>query len=736
MNNPRHAETLARGSHKPLTKALQTAGLALLLTAGIPVPLTAQSTDPGPIVEFSIPAGELAAALQVFAREAGVNLSYTPEQVEGKTAPALRGSYSVDSGLQRLLSGTHLRAVAEGSGYRIESPGQHNDDGAFVLRPITVEGETESAYGPIEGFRAKRSSAATNVDAPLTETPATVNVITRDFLDTIAARRPEDVLQYVPGATAESQNGTASGFNIRGFASSTQGATATGAFANSIYIDDFRVAGRRYHFDPALYERIDVLKGTASILYGTAAPGGIVRYVTRRPEFESRHRLEATLGSFETTRGTIDSTGPIDEAGTLAYRLIATGLDSNQSFNGRNDDRSFDDRLIVNPQLLWRTPGGGELHLSYEYSNHNNTIDTGIVILPDGSITFNNGPLIGADNFIDRENHIGTITFTQPFAQDWSFELGAAIGRTDIDGLWDSAFAPPGSSLLNRQTRRWKENQDQEELRGKVEGRFNTGANIEHELSIGANYFSSTYENNNGQIFAVGAIDPTNPMFGPAPDVGPLNRFFGQAIEETSVWIHDYVSIGDKLKMFGGLRFIDAESDLTQNDIGGAESGITYSIGAIYNQSPWFNPFASYSTSLTPQTGLLSGSDEAVPFLEGDQIEFGLKSEWFDGSLATNVSLFQIEQTNITEGDPVNPGFVILVGDQRTRGIEFEAVGQVTEQISIIGGYSFLDAEFTAGSNQGNTPHSVPEHKFSLYGNYDFTRACSRKCQYNVAPWS
>ena len=170
------------------------------------------------------------------------------------------------------------------------------------------------------------------------------------------------------------------------------------------------------------------------------------------------------------------------------------------------------------------------------------------------------------------------------------------------------------------------------------------------------------------------------------------------------------------------MRYTEAEGDVifSSGPRPGSDSAVNYTVGAIYNLQPVFNPFFSYSTALTPQTGAQSGSGDGVPFREGEQIEAGLKSEWLGGRLATTASIFRIEQTNISEGDLANPGFFILSGDQRTRGFEFEAVGEITDQISVLGGYSHLDAEFIAGANEGNVPVSVPENNFSIFGQYAF----------------
>lgn len=680
--------------------------------------------------QYNIPAGSLSEVLTRFSTESGVFLGGATDLAEGKSSPGLRGRYTVEQALRTLLAGSGLSYRFAGEN-RVTLVAAQEGDGPLRTGPILVAGDAASGAGPVEGFRAETSSSATNVDAPLIETPATVNVLTGEFIDTIGARRIEDALQYIPGVSADFSNANATAFNIRGFSSAVFDASATQG-GDAIRIDGFRSFARRYHYDSALYERTDILKGGSSLLYGTAAPGGLVQFVTKKPEFEQRTRIEGTLGSFDTSRFMLDSTGPSTDGGDLAYRLIVVGQDSNQVFHGGNNDRSFDKRLIVNPQITWLAPGGGTLRASYEYSQYDNVLDPGILRLTDGSFTFNTDPFLGPDSFQDRENHIGILEFTQPLGEDWEVSLAGALGRTDFDALWDfSAGAPDENDQFFRFTRRFNEEFDSEEFRAEIKGDFHTGDWVRHQFTLGASYLSAESIRNQSPFVFSGGIDGRNPVFGSAPATGPVLFNFGQTIDETALYVQNFVSLGEEITVFGGLRYTDAEAVTLRvnGDRIGKDKALDYTLGAIYNYNAWINPFISYSTSLTPQTGALSGSGDPVPFREGEQVEIGLKSEWFDRRLATTLSIFEIEQTNISEGDAANPGFFILVGDQRTRGFEFEAVGKITDQVNILGGYSFLDAEFTESTtgNKGNTPHSVPQHKFSIFGEYAFSGGLERR---------
>jgi len=680
----------------------------------------AQADD---VRQYDIPAGPLSEVLTRFSTESGIFLGGATDLAEGKGSPGLQGQYSVEQALRTLLSGSGLSYRFAGEN-RVTLVAAQEGDGPLRTGPILVGGDAASGTGPVEGFRAETSSSATNVDAPLIETPATVNVLTRDFIDTIGARRIEEMLQYVPGASAQFEINTGTGFNLRGFSVSAFGG---GNGSDNIFIDGFRPGAHAYHFDPDLYERIDILKGPSGLLYGTAAPGGTVRFVTKAPQFEATHRIEGTAGSFDTFRGLIDSTGPLNDDKTLAYRVIVSGQDANLTQHGRNDDNAFDERLIFNPQVTWLTSGGGELGLSYEYSQHDSPNNPGIARLNDGSFTFNTRPFIGPDAFLERTHHIGKATFTQPLSEDWSVHLGGNTGRTDVDSLLDGTLG--GTNAANQRTRftrRFTEEAGWHDIRAELRGRFHTGEAVRHDITIGVSHFDADNVNDAATVSQPGAIDATNPVFGPAPATGPKAFFVETVLTESAFYLQDYISIGDHLKVFGGLRYVDAETEFNfmTSPSAGAETALDYSIGAIYNANHWLNPFVSYSTALTPQTGELVGGG-TLPFREGQQIEIGNKSEWLDGRLATTLSLFQIEQTNIAEFIPGSGGLFELSGDQRVRGVEFETVGKITDQFSVIGGYSYLDAEFTAGASEGITPHSVPKHEASLFGMYEFSGALS-----------
>ncbi|BBK30791.1 iron complex outermembrane receptor protein [Stella humosa] len=698
------------------------AGLLTMQAALAPVPLAAQEGSPSAAVarrtvEFDIPVQSLNSALLTFAERAGLQLIYDVASVRSLRSAPLRGRFTAQDGLNRLLAGT-------GMAYRFSGPNTvslqmattSDSSGVVTLVPVMVSGRAELA---VEGFRARQASSATNVAAPLIETPATVNVMSSETMERLNVQRLDDILQYIPGtgpgATGSSMTNT---FTIRGFESSTTRGGSLGSRSNSVYIDGHRPASRHYHYDRSLYERVEVLKGTSSVLYGAASPGGIVSYTSKKPLFETRNQLSTTIGSFDTRRASVDLTGPVAALNGLAYRLIATAQEANQPYTGKNHASSFDDRTIVKPQIAWQSDGGTRVDLGYEYSRQNSVADPGILRFSDGSFGFGGRSLVSDDSFSKHTNHIATASIWHPITDQWSISVDGSYGKNHIDALWDSAntrTAPSRTALIDRDVIRFETDFEHREARAKLQGEYQIGV-VANTTTIGVSHRREGYDSKRVQRTIRGAINPLDPVFASVGDLGPYTGTVDWTIREQGVYIQNYARVGEKLKLFGGLRYTDIRTVF--NDTGGTDKAIDYAIGAIFNQNDWLNPFISYSTSLTPQVGTLK-TGGPVPFSEGKQLEIGVKSQWFGDAVASTLSIFQITQTNRVETDPADRLLSIIAGDQEVKGMELEVVGKITDNLTFIGGYSYLDTEFTESVlYKGNTPANVPKHKATAMLNY------------------
>ena len=706
MNNPRHAETLARGSHKPLTKALQTAGLALLLTAGVPLPLAAQSTDPGPLVEFSIPAGELAAALQAFAREAGVNLSYTPEQVEGKTAPALRGSYSVDSGLQRLLSGSHLHAVAEGSGYRIDNPGEHNDDGAFVLRPITVEGDTSQ-----RSYDASRSVVRGNrLGQTLLETPRAVSIVTRSVLDDQQPDNEVDVLRNVSGISRTNDfQGTYQRFQLRGIDADN---------SRTYLRDGYRFS---HQSDPALYniERIEVIKGPNAIDFGQSTPGGFINYVTKKPLDEAQYALELTAGSFDQYQGTVDLTGPLNEDKSVLYRLTA-GYESDGAFTEHVDPL----RRGVAGALSWSITPQTQLNLTGDYQKTERLANPGWPV-PDPT-RLASADAISDDAFYgdanleyDLEEYRYTAELLHDFSDNWQVRAMFAQDHLLRDNKFISLrdLTGDGTEVTRRLFQRLGSERDSITVRADIRGKELRTGPVEHDIVIGVDYYR--FETTDVPFLNIAL--PNLPVFD--PPLGSTEIPVGNT-EATSardsaygLFIQDSIDLGGGWGLQLGVRHDVLENDATSEDINktSPNAAITYA-PADHSLA-----YVSYASSFEPNWDVERFGGGVAEPSEGEQFEIGFKQGWFDDRFTTTVALFSLTKSNIVVGDPENPGFETVTGEVEVQGIELEATGELLRGLNILAQVTLLDTEITSDTDAtivGNRLSGSVEKTASFWASY------------------
>jgi len=674
---------------------------------------------------FDIPPGDLQGALLEFSRVADLQLLYPSAMTAGLATAGVQGSFTPEEALRRLLAGSGLNYRFSDSGTITLAeagvqPAPEVGEGALRLGPIAVQGR---AGDGVEGFRAERSSTATRIDAPLLETPAQVNVVTGDFLDSIRARRPEDAFVYVPGVSqsgAQENSGTTVNFNIRGFNNNRQ------FFVNGLRGNERFGAGIP---DLATVERIDILKGTSSLLFGTAKPGGLINIITKRPQPEFQHSIETQLGTFDAldlARIELDSTGPVTKDGNLLYRMIVAGSHQRSTRRGDNSDpNAFIDNVTVAPSLTWFTPTGGQLDIDFEYRFNDQPLDTGIFFFDDRFL-FNNDSLVGPGSKNESDNFKFEVRYTQPLTENWELRLSANYFDTQRDQFMNTfPLGARGDALLDQGIFVVKDDYQQTQPRVELAGTWQPLEWMEHKLLFGADYFYTSTKTRSGFDSVPDAIDPLNPQVSPAPGpiaLGPESDF---PTEEYGFYFQDHIRLFDRLTLLGGVRVLSFKQKFDGEVFAEDDNIVDFTVGASYSVTDNIAPFVSFSTSTEIQFGELA-SGGFVPPRESEQIEAGIKTEWFDGRFGVNLSVFEIEQTNKAEGDPSDPTGLtsILVGTERSRGVELEVVGNPWRGLSLSGGFSYIDAEITESTtpaNIGLRPVSVPEVQASLYAQYDFT---------------
>ncbi|MDZ7970652.1 MAG: TonB-dependent siderophore receptor [Nostoc sp. DedSLP03] len=568
-----------------------------------------------------------------------------------------------------------------------------------------------------DGYRAPDATTGTRLDIPLLETPASIGVITRDLIEDIAPKRGEDLIPFVPGVTRGTGGGDAQGgnipeFTIRGF-----------NVARQTYINGLRDNQRFLVRDLANIDRIEILKGLSSLLYGTGTPGGLVNYVTKKPQAIPSNAITFQAGSFNSYRGEVDFTGPLNTDKTLLYRLVAAVQDADSFYANVEDNR-----ILVAPSITWLPANGSSLTVETEYYQQRQNFNSGI--------KFFNNEFLYDRSYVDprdrgqRDNYRVSAYFDQPLGKNWSLSLNGQYLDTYRDLFILSAFRFNGDTLQYLYRNPLTESYTQLNLRSEVRGNFKIGAS-DHKLLAGVEYsrFHADLTGNTRNIF-FGSIDVFNPTFGePLPtDLAPGKQLSSNI--DYGVYVQDFITLG-RFRILAGLRYgwFDAEFNNlnTQN-----ATFLSPTLGLVYKLTDSASVYASFSQSTEPQSGRLAGGGLIDP-KSATQYEVGAKANFFNDRLSVTAALFDLTQTNIAETDFNNPDFSILVGEVRSRGLELQVGGKMTDNLSLIAAYTLLDAQITKNTTgqEGNTLVNSPSNSFGLYAKYDFTKGGLRGLSLN-----
>jgi iron complex outermembrane receptor protein len=347
---------------------LLSATLALAAVTGSPAMIAEERT-----LAFDIPPQALGAALNAYADVANVQLSYPGELAAGLKSSGVTGRYTPEQALQRLLAGTPISARKTPNGtvtLEKAQPAPEPRSGAETMPAVTVTGTSEydstDPYNP--DYSLPNASTATKTDTPIMETPFSVKVISKQVMQDQQSVRLDQALENVsgvqPSRSAGGIGGGQSFTTIRGF-QTTDFYRDGGRFNGS-----FVVNGPR---EMANVERIEVLKGPASILYGRMEPGGMVNIVTKKPLATPYYSLQQQFGSFDFYRTTADATGPVTEDGSLLYRV-------NLAYENGGSFREFinNDRVFFAPTVQWNISDKTKANFHMEYQHSKDPFDTGL----------------------------------------------------------------------------------------------------------------------------------------------------------------------------------------------------------------------------------------------------------------------------------------------------------------------------------------------------------------------
>ncbi|MDX2307107.1 MAG: TonB-dependent siderophore receptor [Hyphomicrobium sp.] len=576
----------------------------------------------------------------------------------------------------------------------------------------------ESATGPVNGIVAKRTATGTKTDTPLIETPQSVSVITADRIEQQRATTINEAVRYTPGVVANSF-GIDTRFdwlNIRGF----------DAYQPGFFVDGMITRNNNswavWKVEPYGAERIEVLRGPASMLYGQGNVGGMINVISKRPLETSLNEVELRFGNHNRFETAFDFSGPVTTDGSLLYRLTGLYSDSDTQV-----DYTEQEEVFVAPAITWRPNAATSLTLLGQYRK-DDTIPASGTYMPNPQAKKRRDLFVGEPDYdkFDRDQWSAGYILEHAFDSAWKVYHTARVASLDVDyKTLFSAGSPDGGITIDRSTFTSDETHLAFTTDTYVQSRFSTGI-ASHTLIAGVDYQRNYYEQQSGFGFAAAPrLNLDNPVYGTAVIVDPaLYNDSDTVLEQTGLYIQDQAKIAERVIVTVGGRYdwamTDFDDKLFAGDTVKNDEAFTWRGAVMYRDPSGLAPYYSYAQSFFPTGTVDPLSGQPFDPETGEQHEIGVKYEPSSFKGMFTAALFDITRQNFVTFDSA---FVPSArGEVVSRGLELEATAELVPGLDVIATYSKLFELVTTQSSDpaevGQTLPLVPLETASLWMHY------------------
>ncbi|MFT5756390.1 MAG: iron complex outermembrane receptor protein [Alteromonadaceae bacterium] len=598
---------------------------------------------------------------------------------------------------------------------------------------VNADADQETGKGPVEGYLARRSATGTKTDTPIIETPQSVAVVTADRIEVIGATRVTEALAYTAGVNT-SPWGDLPQYDwlyIRGF----------DAYAPGFYLDGLQMRNSGnwglWQVENYSLERIEVMRGPASVLYGQNGPGGVVNLVSKMPTAFSQNEIQLQLGNNQHKQVAFDLSGPLDENSEYLYRLTGLVKDAELSTASLQNNRQY-----LAPSLTWQPSADAKLTVYGQYLNidagsawHSYPVQGTLLSNPNGKIPVST--LIGEPDFNRYEQEQWMVGYQGEyhFNSQWQIQQHGRYAESDLDygviwGKWaqknvNEPDAAENFRYLARTPLSSLEKVKSTNLDTRVIGNIKTGA-INHTLLFGLDYQKTKIDVSARYGGLLADIDIFNPSYGatvtqPEPNIAgvtelvQLGFYLQDQIKLTRQWIVNLAGRYDssEVKTFNtdGVEMSDQ-----------TDSAFTSKFGLVYLADNGLAPYFSYSESFAPTTTVNPTTKRPFSPEKGRQYEVGVRYQPKDHIASYSAAAFDITREDFTQwvwSD--TPGFK-QTGKVNVQGFEFETIVKPSENLNFTASYSWLPkAEVTRSGNLddvGKQDKAVSEHQLSLWADY------------------
>lgn len=562
------------------------------------------------------------------------------------------------------------------------------------------------------------------------DTPQSIQVIDAEIIEQQQAIRLSEVIKNANGVYVSSaRGGTQETFYSRGYNMSS----------NNMFKNGFRYNGNDMP-EVSTLEKVEFLKGGSALLYGNVTPGGILNLVTKTPLFTKGGEIAMQAGSYALYKPSLDFYGPLNKF--IAYRITGS-YENSESFR----DVVKNERFYINPSIVFNVSDKTQITVQGDYLNADWTPDFGTGAIGKDLLNTPRSSYYGALwSKGNTKTNSASAFVNHNLNANWKLNLNASLQNYNRTFKGTERIQPSNENnetTYGEWNRALGQNKALEQIIGEqlsLQGFFKTGS-IKHQLFTGADFENSfeqsyTYTfsekavsiNNDGK-FVANYYDTVNILnFDPSTQRTDEPNAKNTKIVKTDtnlfgVYAQDLISFTEQIKLLVGIRWSWQEAlatthDLTKTPVSITDTGkrtdeaFSPKVGLVYQPTKDMSLFASYSSSFTPNSGT---TVDLKPIKASiiDQFEAGIKKDFWRGVLSTNLTVYQIENSNLTQtaeygadGKTINTdtSLKVLNGATKSKGVELDITARPLEGLSIIAGYSYNDMRYTKTAGTNNSP--------------------------------
>ncbi|MES5047511.1 TonB-dependent siderophore receptor [Rhizobium nepotum] len=718
------------GQRKHRVRHTVAAALMAATGAGLVGAAQAQQQTTQRQFSFNISRKSVPQAVNEIGRVTGLSVVFRENRPIIASANPVQGSLTAEQALTMLLSGTGLSyRFSNATTVQVFDPAALGTSGAAVsvsgstvLQTITVAGE--SAFGPVDGIVAARSATGTKTDTPLIEVPQSISVISATEIRERGTESVKDAVKYSAGVGVGGSDSSIRSFDnmsIRGFAPAP-------LYLDGTYLPYTGDSGGSPQIDPYLLERVEVMRGPSSVLYGQNYPGGIVNMVSKRPTSAPLGEVVVGTGTDGRAYSAFDVSGPVADSDQYFYRLtgVATRTDTNIDYTNEK-------RLMIAPSFTWKPQGGTELSIITHFQKDKGRPD--YRPLPyEGTVV--SGPLGKIDrdlftgepdyNRYERTQAVVGYQFDHEFNDVFSVHHNARYIYVDDSyrTFFSNGYVTTGGvtdyTKLNRNAYDYASKNSVFATDTNLQASFETGP-IEHNAIVGVDYkwFKNDYSGYYG--FGNTPIDIVDPIYGNyrRPTLGAR---WDNRISQLGVYAQDQIKWDNWVLTLGG-RYDTAWQD--DNDILGShrskktDHDFTGRAGLTYLFDNGIAPYVGYATSFMPYSGFDGNSNPFKP-TTGQQYEAGVKYQPVGYDAMFTLSAYDLKQQNVPTYDMFT-NVESQTGEIHVQGLEFEAKATFFDSLDVIAAASYTDSVYSKANDgtQGNKVRFMPPVAASLWVKYN-----------------